>query len=263
MTSGPLDDYLRALESALRGRGIEPSRIVDEAREHLGDAIEDGLHRGLAGEDAERAALERFGPPHLLAAQAPAPRSDTMARLTHALDVVIGNWRWMTGATAVAAIVTGGAAYYWLPAQYRSESVIAVTGDPQHARLRSVAETALSDRYLQGLLSEFGLGPGPSQMRRRISFEVTREEPGQFKVAFASPDPRQAQRVTERLASRFITQNFELAQTQQPATAVFKVVQPPSLPDEAERPGMAKITVSGAFAGLALSLVALVWRREG
>jgi uncharacterized protein involved in exopolysaccharide biosynthesis len=68
--------------------------------------------------------------------------------------------------------------------------------------------------------------------------------------------------VNERLASQFIVQNLELAEKQQPATAVFKILQPPSLPDEAERPGMAKVTVSGAFAGLALSLVALAWRKD-
>jgi uncharacterized protein involved in exopolysaccharide biosynthesis len=262
MTPGRLDDYLRALEDALRGRGLEPSRIVDEAREHLVDAIEEGLRRGLAQEDAERDALDRFGPPHLLAAQAPTPRSYAMARMTNALDAVIGNWRWMTGATALAAIVAGGAAYYWLPAQYRSESVIAVSGDPAHARLRSVAEVTLSDPYLERLVKEFGLGDGTSQMRRRISVEVTRAEPSQLKLAFSSPDPRQAQRVNERLASQFIVQNLELAEKQQPATAVFKILQPPSLPDEAERPGMAKVTVSGAFAGLALSLVALAWRKD-
>lgn len=262
MTTGPLDEYLRTLEGALRGRGIEPSRIVDEAREHLVDAIEEGLRRGLARDDAERAALERFGPPHLLAAQAPTPRSYRMARLTHALDVVIGHWRWMTAATALAAILASAAAYYWLPAQYRSESVIAVTSDPSHHRLRSVTEEALSDPYLEGLMKEFGLGDGTPQVRRRISLEVTRDEPDQFKVSFSSPDPRQAQRVTERLASRFIIQNLEQAQTQQRATAAFKIVQAPNLPEDAERPGMAKATVSGAFAGLALSLVALAWRKE-
>ena len=259
MTPGPLDEYLRALEGALRGRGLEPSRIVDEAREHLVDAIAEGLRRGLAHDDAERAALERFGPPHLLAAQAPSSRSYRMARLTNALDALIGNWRWMTGATALAAILASGAAYYWTPAQYRSESVIAVTSDPSHERLRSVTEAALSDPYLERLAKEFGLGDGTPQVRRRISLEVARDEPDQFKVSFSSADPRQAQRVTERLASRFIIENLEQAENQPKATAVFKIVQASSLPEDAERPGLAKATVSGAFAGLALSLVALAW----
>jgi uncharacterized protein involved in exopolysaccharide biosynthesis len=262
MTPGPLDEYLGALEGALRGRGLEPSRIVDEAREHLVDAIDEGLRRGLAREDAEREAFERFGPPHLLAAQAPTPRSYAMARLTNALDVVIGHWRWMTAATALAAILASGAAYYWLPAQYRSESVIAVTSDPSHAQLRSVTEAVLNEAGLDRIMKEFGLGDGPREVRRRISLEVVRDQPDQFKVSFSSPDPRQAQQVAERLATTFIVQNLEQAEKQQRPTAVFKVVQRPHLPEDAERPGLAKATVSGAFAGLALSIGAVLFKRR-
>ena len=37
-------------------------------REHLIDAVNDGLGRGLSAEDAEREAFERFGPPEAIAA---------------------------------------------------------------------------------------------------------------------------------------------------------------------------------------------------
>jgi hypothetical protein len=42
--------------------------MVDEAREHLFDAVEDGLQRGLSIEAAESEALVRFGPPEMVAA---------------------------------------------------------------------------------------------------------------------------------------------------------------------------------------------------
>ena len=84
-----------------------------------------------------------------------------------------------------------------------------------------------------------------------------------FKVAFQSPDPRLSQRVTERLTSLFIMEN--LVDAEKAGRAIgdqFRVTKAPSLPTDAQRPGMAKMTVSGAFAGLGLSIVALAWRKE-
>jgi hypothetical protein len=68
MTSAALEAYLSRLERELRTRGLQKKRIVDEAREHLVDAIEDGLQRGLSVDAAEREALARFGPPEMVAA---------------------------------------------------------------------------------------------------------------------------------------------------------------------------------------------------
>ncbi len=68
MTSTALEAYLSRLERELRRRGLQDSRIVDEAREHLVDAVEDGLQRGLSVEAAESQALVRFGPPEMVAA---------------------------------------------------------------------------------------------------------------------------------------------------------------------------------------------------
>lgn len=60
MTRGPVDAYLDRLEHELRQRGVQDTRIVEEAREHLLDAVENGRPRGLSIEDAEHEALERF-----------------------------------------------------------------------------------------------------------------------------------------------------------------------------------------------------------
>jgi hypothetical protein len=253
VTLGPVAEYLRELERLLRERGCADARIVDEAREHLADATEEGIRRGLARVDAEHEAVARFGPVTLIAAQALRGRS----------RMIVEHWRGITAATAAAALMTGVASYYWLPAQYRSESVIAVTSDPSHERLHAISEAVLSNSRLEKIVKDLGVGDGtPMQVRGRIGLEVSRESPEQFTVSFASGDARQAQRVTERLASLFIQENLQQAGAGGVLDgALFRIVRPPSLPREATKPGLAKTTVSGAFAGLALSIAALIWRR--
>jgi hypothetical protein len=68
MTSAALEAYLSRLERELRKRGLQDRRIVDEAREHLFDAVEEGLQRGLSVDAAETDALVRFGSPEMVAA---------------------------------------------------------------------------------------------------------------------------------------------------------------------------------------------------
>jgi HAAS len=68
MTSAALEAYLSRLERELRKRGLQDRRIVDEAREHLFDAVENGLQRGLSVDAADSDALVRFGPPEMVAA---------------------------------------------------------------------------------------------------------------------------------------------------------------------------------------------------
>jgi len=63
MSSQPLDAYLLRLEADARTQGLVNPRIIAEAREHLADAIADGLDRGLSQDAAEREALARFGNP--------------------------------------------------------------------------------------------------------------------------------------------------------------------------------------------------------
>jgi capsular polysaccharide biosynthesis protein len=279
MTSEPLETYLQELARALRERGHEASRIVDEAREHLVDAVEDGLRRGLAREDAEREAVERFGPAELIAAQAPM-RSHMMARVTVALDTVVGHWRWVTAATAVAAVLATAVSYYVLPAFYRSESMIAVIPQPRvspfdstmrlqasQERMQAITTTILSDARLDPILKDFGLGTA-EKVRGNISVVMAPEQPdardaiGVFTIGFQSPDPRLSQKVTQRLTTLFIVENaIDAAAVGRAIGDQFRVTKPPSLPKEPLRPALAKMTVSGAFAGLALSIGALVLRR--
>lgn len=72
-----------------------------------------------------------------------------------------------------------------------------------------------------------------------------------------------AQKVTERLTSLFIIENFEdQARAGRAIGDQFQVTKPASLPMDPRRPGIATVTVGGACAGLALSIAALVARRR-
>ena len=68
MNSVRLEAFLAQLASEFRKRGVNDTRLVEEAREHLVDIIEEGIRRGLSAEDAEHHAFTRFGPPEMVAA---------------------------------------------------------------------------------------------------------------------------------------------------------------------------------------------------
>ena len=63
-----LDAYLARLAHELTTRGLLDARIVEEARDHLTDAMERGIQRGLSRESAEREAIAGFGAPDAVAA---------------------------------------------------------------------------------------------------------------------------------------------------------------------------------------------------
>jgi len=54
--------YLRALEYRLWLRGLSTLQTMAEIEGHLHESVESGLHQGLSPDEAERRALERFGP---------------------------------------------------------------------------------------------------------------------------------------------------------------------------------------------------------
>ena len=83
MTPGRVDDYVSRLEHELRRRGSEDTRIVDEAREHLADAMEDDDGVGCRSMTPREQAYERFGAPEVIAAHVHAgfgPAASPLAR---------------------------------------------------------------------------------------------------------------------------------------------------------------------------------------
>jgi hypothetical protein len=77
MRSQALEAFLSRLEGELGKHGVIEQRLIEEAREHLVDAIRSGLEHGLSQEAAERDAFSKFGSPETVAA-ASAQERDAM-----------------------------------------------------------------------------------------------------------------------------------------------------------------------------------------
>jgi len=122
----PIDDYLARLRQELRRHGCEDARLIEEAREHLTDDIDEGVRRGLTADEAEREAFERFGPPEVIARSTLEERRG-MRNWLSAVAGTLWRWKWsFIAPTLVAAAATSAISYYFLPTRYRSETVIRV-----------------------------------------------------------------------------------------------------------------------------------------
>jgi hypothetical protein len=90
MMSSAVDEYLRTLRLELHRRGFFTSRILNEVRCHLLDAVEADEGKGVAHEQAVSGALERFGPARAFAVELATDRSLIMQRIVFALGVLLG-----------------------------------------------------------------------------------------------------------------------------------------------------------------------------
>jgi len=68
MTDDQVSRYIDDLRRALRSHGAFDVNLLEEIREHLIDAVDEGIRRGLPGEVAAREAIGRCGPPGVVAA---------------------------------------------------------------------------------------------------------------------------------------------------------------------------------------------------
>lgn len=230
MTPDSIDDYLGRLHEELQRLGHEDGRLIDEVREHLADAIDDGMRQGLTTDDASREAFERFGSPEFVARSSIQEKKDMRTWLT-AASATLWRWKWwLIAPTLVMAAGTSVYTSYFLPLRYRSEIVI--QAKPALARpdgparfesvedhLRQLTETMLTRVQLERLIGDLGLyqnerareplGDVVRRMRGDIGIVLTQDAGGRFVVSYQSPDPKLAMKTTERLASLFVQQNLE------------------------------------------------------
>lgn len=90
MSGTLLETYLTELAREMRKHGLLESGIVQEVRDHLVDAAEAGLRRGLDDEAATQAAIERFGAPRLVAAGFADEKHRVLSRVLFAVAVSLG-----------------------------------------------------------------------------------------------------------------------------------------------------------------------------
>ena len=138
---------------------------------------------------------------------------------------------------------------WFLPAQYRSETLILVeqqrvpesyvvsnvAADLQE-RLQSMTQQILSRTRLLKIMDEFNLYPKlrsrqtmdelVDRMRKDIQIDLVQAPNGErqltaFKIAYLSHSPELAEQVTERLASLFIEENLRARQQQSEQTTQF------------------------------------------
>ncbi|HZF29457.1 MAG TPA: permease prefix domain 1-containing protein [Gammaproteobacteria bacterium] len=83
MSDDPVREYIDELGRALRSRGTFDAGLLTEMRDHLIDATEKGVRRGLPAAVARREAIARFGTPDCVAAEVAAetPRWERRALL--------------------------------------------------------------------------------------------------------------------------------------------------------------------------------------
>ena len=228
---------------------MDSRRIVEEAREHLVDAVEDGRRRGLPVEDAEREAFERFGAADIVAAHVVPRRERMMGRFAAVLETAWRRKSWILVPTVLTAVVTSVMSYYFLPTRYQSESVIRIVSpgvdtdvntaatSPSRARFQQITQNILSRTRLERMIGEFGLykdgrenaplEEAVLQMRRNInvSFRNSDNEhegdASRFSVSFMSSDPGMAQKITERLAGLIIEENLREKEVETVGTTQF------------------------------------------
>ena len=97
-----VEAYLAALSIALRKRGVVNLRMVEEARGHLADAVEQGILRGLDEKSAQQEAIAQFGSAESVAATFVAETYGTFHRLVLLAGIMMG--------IAIAYVAYAGAA---------------------------------------------------------------------------------------------------------------------------------------------------------
>jgi polysaccharide chain length determinant protein (PEP-CTERM system associated) len=160
-----------------------------------------------------------------------------MENTTHSLDYVamLRRRRWWLIVPIVLALAIGLALVRFLPKQYQAEATLGVAAPSvspslvnqsavidNQERLRALTHQLLSDKVLQRVVVEEGLGvdaePWINRLRRQVTISVP--EPvsrslddarrlDAFRVAYQDSDPAVAQRLTNRLATVFIEEHSQ------------------------------------------------------
>lgn len=90
MKEDRIKTYLRDLRRTLWLRGLADAEVLAEIESHLFEAVERAQQSGLSAEEAERLALERFGPVKVVARSFEMERKNFMQSLILVVAVLAG-----------------------------------------------------------------------------------------------------------------------------------------------------------------------------
>ena len=90
MAENQIQSYLRNLKRQLWLHGVFDREYLAEVESHLLEAVESGVCQGMSAKEAERQALERFGPIQVVARGFAMERKNIMQNLLLAVAVIAG-----------------------------------------------------------------------------------------------------------------------------------------------------------------------------
>lgn len=90
MAESNIRSYLRALKYQLWIYGVFDAEYLEEVEYHLVESLESGLRQGMSTDEAEKQALERFGPIKVVASGFANERKNKMQNLLLAVAVLAG-----------------------------------------------------------------------------------------------------------------------------------------------------------------------------
>jgi hypothetical protein len=160
-----IDDFLDELLTRLRGAPRDVRRILQETQAHLDDAVTAGMSQGLSRSDAERRAVEQFGPARALARECnrSVPGADNpLRRLGQQLVTLVAVGLvsiGVSGLVAIAMIAVAGKTFVFGDAPGTTYSA----ADCQHwlsvqPQAPDCAQAALAESVADGLLQRLALG---------------------------------------------------------------------------------------------------------
>jgi hypothetical protein len=90
MADGHIRSYLRTLQRRLWMYGVFDAEYLEEVESHLWEAVGSAVGHGMSQEEAEKRAVERFGPIHVVARGLANERKNKMQNLLLAVAVLAG-----------------------------------------------------------------------------------------------------------------------------------------------------------------------------
>jgi len=162
MSGELIERYLDDLQVRLHGTPRQIRRTLREVEDHLRDATDAGLARGLGADDAERQVVAAFGPAAGVARACNVSTWQLLRSLAGQAVALVGVALvavGLSGAVTAVMVAAGGRVFAFAdPAGTRYSAHDCAHWLGQHPRAGSCAQAALGEAVSDGLLQRFAAG---------------------------------------------------------------------------------------------------------